>query len=114
MRGSGRPAAPTAGDLQSLPCRPKLHEASTIAAGRRLHSPALSTGPEFKRTFDPLVERLWAWRDDQMLATVAAVFKERGVPWASVVNALLPENGAAIRAALRQPAWARLPAFAVA
>ena len=78
------------------------------------YAPALSTGPEFSRTFDPLVERLWAWRDDQTLAAIAAVFKERGVPWASVVNALLPENGAAIRSALRQPAWARLPAFVVA
>lgn len=78
------------------------------------YSPALSTGPEFTRTFDPLVERLWAWRDDQTLAALAATFKERGPPWASVVNALLPENGAAIRKALRHPAWARLPAFAVA
>lgn len=77
------------------------------------YSPALSPGPEFTRTFDPLVERLWTWRDDQTLAALAAVFKERGPPWASVVNALLPENGAAIRAAVRQPAWARLPAFAV-
>jgi hypothetical protein len=77
------------------------------------YSPALSTGPEFTRTFDPLVERLWAWRDDQTLAALAAVFKERGPPWASVVNAFLPENGAAIRTALRQPAWARLPAFAI-
>jgi len=78
------------------------------------YAPAVSTGPEFTRTFDPLVERLWAWRDDETLAALAAVFKERGVPWASVVNALLPQNGAAIRAALRQPAWARLPAFAIA
>jgi len=78
------------------------------------YAPAVSTGPEFTRTFDPLVERLWAWRDDETLAALAAVFKERGVPWASIVNALLPQNGAAIRAALRQPAWARLPAFAIA
>ena len=78
------------------------------------YAPAVSVGPEFTRTFDPLVERLWAWRDDETLAALAAVFKERGVPWASVVNALLPQNGAAIRAALRQPAWARLPAFAIA
>lgn len=77
-------------------------------------SPALSTGPEWTRTFDPLVERLWTWRDDETMAALAAQFKARGVPWAPVANALSPENGARIRGELRQPHWARLPAFAVA
>jgi hypothetical protein len=78
------------------------------------YSPALSTGPEWTRTFDPLVERLWAWRDDATMAALAATFKERGITWGPVVNALSPENGARLRTGLRHPAWARLPAFATA
>jgi hypothetical protein len=30
-----------------------------------------------------------------------------------VTNALSRENGECVRSALRQPAWARLPAFAI-
>lgn len=77
-------------------------------------SPARSTGPDWTRTFEPLVERLWAWRDDATLAALAAVFAARGVPWAAVTNALSPENGERLRNGLRHPAWARLPAFGVA
>ena len=77
-------------------------------------SPALSAGPEWTRTFDPLIERLWTWRDDATMAALAADFKARGVPWAAVANALLPEHGVQIRAGLRHPAWARLPAFTLA
>jgi hypothetical protein len=60
-----------------------------------------------------LVERLWAWRDDETMAALAEVFRARGMPWMAVANALSPEHGASIRADLRQPAWARLPAFAL-
>ena len=77
-------------------------------------SPARSTGPEWTRTFEPLVERLWAWRDDATMAALADVFRARGMPWTAVTNALAPEHGTAIRANQRQPAWARLPAFAIA
>ena len=68
-------------------------------------SPARSTGPDWTRTLEPLVERLWAWCDDATLAGVAEVFRTRGMPEA---------NGARVRADTRQPAWARMPAFAVA
>lgn len=78
------------------------------------YSPALSTGPEWTRTFDPLVERLWVWRDDATMAALAEAFRARGLPWTGVVNALSPENGARIRTGVRQPAWARMPALAVA
>lgn len=78
------------------------------------YSPALSAGPEFTRTFDPLVERLWTWRDDATVAKLAEVYKARGPAWAGVTNALLPENGKRIRSGLRHPAWARMPAFGVA
>ncbi len=78
------------------------------------YAPALSTGPEWTRTFDPLIERLWTWRDDQTMAALAAIYKARGVPWAPVANALSPENGARITSEMRQPHWARLPAFAIA
>ena len=79
-----------------------------------LFSPALSGGPEWTRTFDPLVERLWAWRDDTTMARLAETFKARGLPWAGVANAFAPEYGARLRAGLRHPAWARLPAFTIA
>ena len=77
-------------------------------------APARSTGPEWTRSFEPLVERLWAWCDKATLAELADVFRARGMPWMSVTNALSPENGGRVRSALRQPAWARLPAFAIA
>jgi len=77
-------------------------------------SPARSAGPEWTRTFEPLIERLWAWRDDATMAALADTFRARGMSWMAVANALSPENGARLRASLRQPSWARLPAFAVA
>ena len=40
-------------------------------------------------------------------------FGARGLPWAAVARALSPEQGMASRAAPRQAAWARLPAFTV-
>ena len=75
-------------------------------------SPARSAGPEWTRTFEPLAERLWAWRDDATMEALAEVFRARGMPWMAVANAFSPENGAQFRATSRQPAWARLPAFA--
>jgi hypothetical protein len=77
-------------------------------------SPARSTGPEWTRSFDPLIERLWLWRDDETMAALATAFRAKGVPWATVANALSPEHGAGIRASVRHPAWARLPAFTIA
>ena len=76
-------------------------------------SPARAIGPEWARTFEPLIERLWAWRDDATMAALADAYRARGPAWAAVVNALSPEQGANIRAGLRHPAWARLPAFTV-
>ncbi len=95
--------------------RRAVREASveTLVGLIETFSPARSTGPEWTRTFEPLVERLWAWRDDGTMAALAAVFAERGMPWAAVTNALSPENGERLRAGLRHPAWARLPAFGV-
>lgn len=77
-------------------------------------APARSTAPEWTRSFEPLVERLWAWCDEATMADLADVFRARGMPWAAVANALSPEHGGRMRSALRQPAWARLPAFAIA
>ena len=77
-------------------------------------SPARSTGPDWTRTLEPLVERLWAWCDDAILAQVAEVFRARGMPWMSVTNALSEANGVRVRSDTREPAWARMPAFAVA
>lgn len=77
-------------------------------------SPARSAGPEWTRTFEPLVERLWTWRDDSTMAALAEAFRAKGMPWVAVANALGPEHGAATRSSLRHPAWARLPAFGTA
>ena len=74
-------------------------------------APGRSSGPEWTRTFEPLMERLWTWCDDETIAGLAEVFRARGMPWAAVANALSPEQGARSRANMRQPAWARLPAF---
>lgn len=76
-------------------------------------SPAQAVGPEWARTFEPLVERLWSWCDNATMAAVAATFKARGPAWAAVANALSPDNGTHIRASLRQPSYARQPAFTV-
>jgi hypothetical protein len=76
-------------------------------------SPARSAGPDWTRTFEPLVERLWAWCGDDTMAKLAAAFRARGPAWMAVANALSPEHGTQLRASLRHPAWARLPAFAI-
>ena len=77
-------------------------------------SPARSTGPEWTRSFEPLVERLWTWCSDATMASLAESFRARGMPWMAIANSLSPEHGARIRAELRHPAWARLPSFATA
>ncbi|MBS0642975.1 MAG: hypothetical protein JSS43_24185 [Proteobacteria bacterium] len=74
-------------------------------------APGRAPGPEWTRTFEPLVERLWSWRDDATMAALAETFQARGMPWAAVANALSVENGARIKAGLRHPAWARQAAF---
>ncbi len=75
-------------------------------------SPARSPGPEWTRSFDALIERLWAWCDPPMMATLEAEFRSRGAAWSPVANALTPEHGAALGAQLRsRSAAARLPLF---
>mgnify|MGYP007112184135 CR=1 FL=1 len=86
-------------------------EVDDLAALIELYSPAVSSGPEWTRTFEPLIERLWLWADDTTMAALHERFKSRGMPWLAVANALSPQHGARVRAAVRQPAWARLPAF---
>jgi hypothetical protein len=75
-------------------------------------SPARAPGPEWTRTFDPLVERLWVWCEPAALAAVEAEFRARGGPWLPVANALTPERGEELRAQLRRrSAQTRLPPF---
>ena len=75
-------------------------------------SPARSPGPEWTRTFDALVERLWTWCDPVTLTAVEAEFRARGPNWAAVANALTPERGAELQAQLRRKSSeARLPPF---
>ena len=77
-------------------------------------SPARSPGPEWTRTFEPLVERLWAWCDDERMAALEAEFRARGLPWLAVANDFAPERGAELRGRVRQFAWARFPTFTMA
>jgi predicted lipoprotein len=63
-------------------------------------SPARSPGPDWTRTFDALVERMWAWCDAPTLAAVEAEFRRRGPAWVAVANALAPERGQELRAQL--------------
>jgi hypothetical protein len=95
----------------------RLVQAATVAelvALVEAFSPARSPGPEWTRTFEPLVEHLWAWCDDETMAALAAEFEARGMPWMAVANAFAPERGAELGARLRQPAWARFPRFTTA
>ena len=77
-------------------------------------SPARSPGPEWTRSFEPLVERLWAWCDAATMAALEADFQARGMPWLAVANALAPERGAELRGRLRKPASSRFPPFTIA
>jgi len=41
-------------------------------------APGRSTGPDWTRTFEPLVERLWAWCDDASMAALEACLASPG------------------------------------
>jgi len=77
-------------------------------------SPGRSPGVEWTRTFEPLVERLWAWCKSETMVELETTFRERGIPWMAVANALSAERGARLKARRQQPAWARFPAFTLA
>lgn len=77
-------------------------------------SPTRSPGPEWSRTFEPLVERIWLWARPEAVFGLEANFRARGPIWMAVANAFAPENGRRLHAQIRQPAWARLPALALA
>jgi hypothetical protein len=74
-------------------------------------SPTRSTGPEWSRTIEPLIERLWTWCTDETMAALEAEFTARGMPWMAVANALAPTRGAELRSRVRPPAWSRFPRF---
>lgn len=77
-------------------------------------SPTRSSGPDWTRSFEPLVERLWAWCPAETLAALEAEFRARGLPWLAVANAFTPQRGEQLRARVRRPHWARYPVFAIA
>lgn len=110
-----RNAAATALALTEEQMRRAVRDASheQLVAMIEMFSPARATGPEWTRSFEPLIERLWTWCDDATMATLAEVFRARGMPWMAVANALSPEHGTILRADLRHPAGVRLPAFSI-
>jgi hypothetical protein len=78
-------------------------------------SPARSPSPEWTRSFEALVERLWAWCDAAQLSALEAEFRGRGSAWSPVANALTPTHGERVKAQLRSGfASARLPLFTLA
>ena len=90
-------------------------EAEQIVELLEAFSPARSPGPDWTRSFDPLVERLWTWCDSAALAAAEADFRARGPAWLAVANALTPERGQEIRASLRSRlAGTRFPRFTLA
>jgi len=96
------------GHLQRL-----VEEASVtdLVALIETFSPTRSTGPEWSRSIEPLVERLWTWCSDDTMAALEAEFTARGMPWMAVANDFAPERGAELRGRVRPPAWARFPRF---
>jgi hypothetical protein len=94
----------------------RLLESATVedlVAFLEAFSPARSPGPEWTRSFDALVERLWTWCDATTLAAVEADFRARGQPWVAVANALAPHRGEHLRSQLRHESAARWPAFTI-
>jgi hypothetical protein len=77
-------------------------------------SPARSPGPEWTRSFEPLLERLWEWCRPETIAGVEAEFRGRGPAWSAIANALTPQRGEILRARVeRRSAQSRLPAFTI-
>ena len=84
-------------------CEQQMRRAVRVASVEQLaglletFAPARSTGPDWTRSFDPLVERLRAWRDGETLTALAEMFRARGMPWIAVANALGIEQAAYVR-----------------
>jgi hypothetical protein len=77
-------------------------------------SPGRSPGPEWTRSFEPLIERLWLSCDPDLLAGAEANFRDRGPAWAAIANSLTAEHGAELRGLIRRhSAQARLPAMTI-
>jgi hypothetical protein len=97
---------------QQLRAQLEAATAEQIVALLEAFSPARSPGPEWTRSFDPLIEHLWVWCDPARLAEVEADFRARGAAWAAVANALVPNHGEHIRQRLAGR-WSpvRLPTF---
>ena len=111
-----RNAATTTLVLTELQLRTRLETADTpeVVALLESFSPARSPGPAWTRSFEPLVERLWAWCSPAVLAEVEAQFRGRGAPWLSVANSFQADHGSEVRGRLqRRSAQARLPNFTI-
>jgi hypothetical protein len=76
-------------------------------------SPTRSPGPDWTRSFEPLVERLWQWCTPETMAALEANFRARGLPWMAVANDFTEQRGTELRARVRRPAWARYPVYSI-
>jgi hypothetical protein len=77
-------------------------------------SPTHSSGPEWSRSFDLVIEHIWAWCSNETLALVEAEFRGRGPSWAGIANALSAQHGTDVRQRLgRRFPQARLASFTI-
>jgi hypothetical protein len=77
-------------------------------------SPGRSPGPDWTRSLEPLIERLWLWSDPETLAEAESVFRGRGPAWLAIANFLAPDHGARVRAQVRRHSHqSRLPALTI-
>jgi hypothetical protein len=89
-------------------------DAADVIALLETFSPARSPGPEWTRSFEPLLERLWEWCSPITIAAVEAEFRGRGPAWAAIANSLTPQRGEVLRSRVeRRSTLARLPAFTI-
>lgn len=78
-------------------------------------SPTRTRGPEWTRSFEPLLERVWTWVDDDVIASVEREFRSRGPIWQAVANSLTVEYGTNLRGRLKAaPRRSQFPGFTLA
>jgi hypothetical protein len=86
--------------------------ATQLVALLESFSPARSAGPNWTRSLEALVERMWLWCTGETIAAAESAFRERGPAWLAIANYLTAEYGGSVRARVtRHSQQARLPAL---
>jgi hypothetical protein len=78
-------------------------------------SPTRTRGSQWTRSFEPLLERVWAWADDTVIAEVETDFRNRGPMWQAVANSLTKDYGTRVRDRMATASHrSQLPGFTIA